>query len=79
MSVRISLTNDQVPYYIEMCYGAGVFSLNLIWFRYFVFDSNEKFEIDVTIEAGVIYPIPFIHFMTRVDYWNITQPHVMLS
>jgi len=42
--------------------------LNLIFFRYFVFGSNEKLEIYGTIEAGVIYPIPFIHFMTRVDY-----------
>ena len=62
MSLRISLTNDQVPYHIEICYGANIFSLNLILFRYFVFGSNEKLEIYVTIEAGVIYPIPFILF-----------------
>lgn len=68
MSVRIALTNDQVPYHIEIYYGANVFSLNLILFRYFVFGSNEKLEIYVTIGAGVIYPILFIHFMTRVDY-----------
>jgi len=68
VSVQILLTNEQVPYHIEICYGANVFSLNLIFFRYFVFGSNEKLEIYGTIEAGVIYPIPFIHFMTRVDY-----------
>lgn len=52
MSVQISLTTNKVPYYIEICYEAIVFSLNLIWFRHFVFDSNEKFEIDGYIEAG---------------------------
>ena len=41
-----------------------------------MFGSNEKLEIYVTIEAGVIYPITFIHFMTGIDYVNITQPHV---
>lgn len=45
------------------------------FFRYFVVDSNEKLEIYGTIEAGMVYPIPFIHFMTRFYYWNITQPY----
>lgn len=41
--------------------------------------SNEKLEIYGTIEAGVIYPITFIDFMTRVNYFNITQLYVKVK
>lgn len=52
-----------------------MYFFSISFFRYFVVDSNEKLEIYGTIEAGMIYPILFIHFMTRFDYWNITQPY----
>lgn len=80
MSVRISLINDQVPYYIEICYGADVFSLNLIWFRYFAFDSNEKLEIDLTIEPGVIYPIPLYSLSHKSRYDSTSfKPNIYQS
>ena len=82
MSLRISLPNHQVPYNGEIFlffYGANGFWLNLILVRYFVLGSNEKLEIYGTIEAGVIYPITFIDFMTRVNYFNITQLSVKVK